>query len=89
MTEEKIKVLNMMSDAIFKAVSRSKEARKMIASVVSSVTHIKKEDIIKAKFVGGEIPKQNSKEKGKISDIIIYLENDDIIVLDYVYFFIM
>jgi len=82
------KTFNMMLDPLFKAVARSIEARKMIASIISSVTDIKKEDIIDAKFVGGEIPKQRKYEKGKISDVIILLDNT-IIILDYVYFFIM
>ena len=82
MTKSNKKTFNMMLDPLFKAVARSTEARKMIASVISEVTDIKKEDIIKAKFVGGDIPKQNEKEKGKISDIIIYLPNEDIVLLE-------
>ena len=72
--------LNMMLDSIFKAISRSIEARSLIASVISELTDIEEDKILKARFVGGEIPKQRKYEKGKISDVIILFDNTIIIL---------
>ena len=52
-TEVNTKEINLMNDQLFKAFFRSIEARKMIASFLSSVTGIDKEILINAKYIGG------------------------------------
>ena len=72
----------MLNDAMFKALFRSIEARNMVSSFISSITNIPKEDLMKAEYQGGELPKKISKEKGKTSDIIIKIDNGNKIVLE-------
>ena len=53
-TQEVVKKeINLMNDQLFKAFFRSIEARKMIASFLSSLTGIDKETLINAKYIGG------------------------------------
>lgn len=72
----------MLNDAMFKALFRSIEARSMVSSLISSITDIPKEDLMKAEYQGGELPKKILKEKGKTSDIIIKIDDGNKIVLE-------
>ena len=72
----------MLNDALFKALFRSIEARDMVSSFISSITDIPKEDLMKAEYQGGELPKKILKEKGKTSDIIVKIDNGNKIILE-------
>ena len=78
----KLESINMLNDAMFKALFRSIEARDMVSSFLSSITGIDKELLLKADYQGGELPKKNINEKGKTSDIIIKIEDNHKIVLE-------
>ena len=54
----KTKEINLLNDAMFKALFRSNEARRMFARFLSAVTRMKQEVFLNAKFVGGEISKR-------------------------------
>lgn len=84
MTKENIKIkeINLMNDAMFKALFRSREARGIISSFLSSVTGIKKEVLMNAKYVGGEIPKRRLTEKGKTSDILVLIDDNSRIIVE-------
>ena len=78
----KITEINMLNDAMFKALFRSIEAREMVASFLSSITNIPKEDLLKAEYQAGELPKKILKEKSKTSDIIVKIDNGNKIILE-------
>lgn len=72
----------MLNDAMFKSVFRSVEAREMVATFISHVTGINEELIKNAEYQGGELVKQNIQEKGKVSDIIIKIQDNNKIILE-------
>ena len=74
--------INMLNDALLKALFRSQEARNMIASFLSSITKISKEKLMTAEYVGGEHPKRRLYEKGKTSDIIVIIDNRNRIIVE-------
>lgn len=74
------KEINLMNDALAKSIIRSKEARDPVIKFLSGITHIPKVKFKHALFVGGEIPKNNKGEKGKVSDIMCILSNTIIII---------
>ena len=76
------KEINLMNDQLFKAFFRSIEARKMIASFLSSVTGIEKEKLIDAQYIGGELPKRKEYEKGKSSDVIVLIDDHNRVVVE-------
>ena len=76
----KLKEINMLNDAMFKSVIRSKEARPLVNAFLHSLTFIEEEKLAKATYMSGEITKKHIKEKGKISDVIITVENCKIIL---------
>ena len=76
----KTKEINLMNDALAKSIIRSKEARKEVIDFLSGITHIPKKEFRHALFVGGEIPKNNKKEKGKVSDVMCILKDTIIII---------
>lgn len=78
----KTKPINLMNDAMFKALFRSSEARDMVASFLSSVTGIKKEILMNANYVGGELPKRKLTEKGKISDVVVLIDDHKRIIVE-------
>ena len=43
-TQEKLKNINMLNDAMFKSLFRSIEARKMVSNFLSEITGIDKEN---------------------------------------------
>ena len=82
-TQEVVKKeINLMNDQLFKAFFRSIEARKMIASFLSSVTGIDKETLINANYIGGELPKRKKYEKGKSSDVIVLIDDHNRVVVE-------
>ena len=76
----KAKEINLMNDALAKSIIRSKEAREEVIGFLSGITHIPKRKFKNALFVGGEIPKNNKQEKGKISDVMCILKDVIIII---------
>lgn len=74
--------INLINDAMFKALFRSVEARKVVSEVISVLTGIDKDILMKADYQGGEIPKKNIKEKGKVSDVIIKIDNNNKIIVE-------
>ena len=76
----KTKEINLMNDALAKSIIRSKEAREEVIGFLSKITHIPKRKFKNALFVGGEIPKNNKQEKGKISDVMCILKDVIIII---------
>ena len=76
----KTKEINLMNDALAKSIIRSKEAREEVIGFLSGITHIPKRKFQNALFVGGEIPKNNKQEKGKISDVMCILKDVIIII---------
>ena len=76
----KEKEINLMNDALAKSIIRSKEAREEVIGFLSGITHIPKRKFRHALFVGGEIPKNNKQEKGKISDVMCILKDVIIII---------
>ena len=80
--QTKIEDVNLLNDYLFKALFRSVEARELVASFLSHVTGVDEKILRNAEYQGGEIPKKNAKEKGKIADVIIKLQNNHRIVLE-------
>ena len=78
--KEKTKTINLMNDALAKSIIRSKEARGSVIKFLSGITHIPKREFRNALFVGGEIPKENKNEKGKMSDVMCILKDTIIII---------
>ena len=74
--------LNLLNDAMFKALFRSIEARGVVSEVISNLTGIDKEILMKADYQGGELPKKKITEKGKISDVIIKIDNNNKIIVE-------
>ena len=72
----------MLNDAMFKALFRSVEARRVVASFLSSLTGIDESLLIEAEYQGGELPKKILKEKGKTSDIIIKIDDGNKLILE-------
>ena len=70
----------MLNDAMFKSVIRSKEARPIVNNFLHFLTNIKMDKLETATYMGGEITKSHMDEKGKISDVIIKIENCKIIL---------
>ena len=70
----------MLNDAMFKSVIRSKEARPIVNNFLHFLTNIQMDKLETATYMGGEITKSHVNEKGKISDVIIKIENCKIIL---------
>ena len=78
--EIKNETINLMNDALAKSILRSKEARGPVIKFLSGITYIPKRKFKDALFVGGEIPKNHKKEKGKASDVMCILKDAIIII---------
>ena len=81
MIENKTEI-NLLNDAMFKALFRSKEARGVIASVISIILGIDKDKLIYADYQAGELVKNKLFEKGKTCDIIIKIDDGNKIILE-------
>ena len=82
MQTEIIKEVNMLNDALFKALFRSVEAREMVSNCLSKLTGIDANKIRNAEYQGGELSKKILSEKGKTADIIIKIEDNNRIILE-------
>lgn len=74
--------INLLSDPIFKAFSMSKVVKKKISKILSKITGISYKKIYCAEFQGGPLPKQNKNEKGKESDLIIHVSEEEKIIIE-------
>ena len=72
----------MLNDALFKAWFRSEEARGVVSSFLSELTGIEKEKFLNASYIGGELPKEKITEKGKVSDVIVKLDDYNRIIVE-------
>ena len=79
MVETKV---NLFNDAIFKAIFRNPNNRKIISEFLSEVTGVKQELLEQASYQGGEIPEKKLEEKGKIADLIIKIEDNQQIIVE-------
>ena len=77
-----LKEVNMLNDALFKALFRSVEAREMVVDFLSELIGIKKEVLEQADYQGGEIPKKIMTERNKTADMIIKIEDSNRIILE-------
>ena len=77
-----LKEIDVLKDSMFKAVFRSEEAREMVSVCLSKLTGIDVKQIRNAEYQGGELSKKIMSEKGKNSDLIIKIKNDNRIILE-------
>ena len=82
MQTTELKEVNMLNDALFKALFRSVEAREMVVDFLSELIGIKKEVLEQADYQGGEIPKKIMTERNKTADMIIKIEDSNRIILE-------
>ena len=79
----RINYIELDNDSLFKAMFLDKRCRKMISAVLSRITNISEEKILNAKFIGGsEFPKSHRLEKKKISDIVIEVDDNTVILVE-------
>ena len=82
MTEEKVKIIPMTYDKMFKSVLTSKEARGYLAGLISDITGLPKEKIKKDMVIKNSEHSINSiSEKKKISDLVVEVK-DSVINLE-------
>ena len=75
--------INMYNDILFKYFIRCEETRPVVAEFLSKVTGISKEDLMNADYLGGvEHKTEKNKEKVKISDIIVKVDDFNRIVIE-------
>ena len=82
MKTKELQEVNMLNDALFKALFRSEEAREMVVQFLSELTGVNQDILRVADYQSGELPKKKLSEKGKISDIIIKIEDNNRIILE-------
>lgn len=77
MIEEKQRIIPMIYDVVFKSVLQDKESEDYLIDIISNITGIKK-DYMKGNIVfkNSELPKNNIKEKGKTTDLIVELKEN-------------
>ena len=79
----RINYIELDNDSLFKAMFLDKRCRKMVSAVLSRITNISEEKILNAKFIGGvEFPKSHKLEKKKISDIVIEVDDNTVILVE-------
>ena len=82
MIEEKVKIIPMTYDKMFKSVLTSKEARGYLASIISDITGLPKKKIEKDMVIKNSEYSINSiSEKKKISDLVVEIK-DSVINLE-------
>ena len=77
-----LKTFDMCNDYMFKSEFRSIEARRVVARFLNELTGIDIDIIMNADFQGGELPKINEKEKGKICDCIVKISDDKRLIVE-------
>ncbi|HIU39898.1 MAG TPA: hypothetical protein IAB68_01170, partial [Candidatus Aphodocola excrementigallinarum] len=78
----KDKIITMMSDEVFKSVLQDRSCEDYLVDIIEGITKINK-DYIKRNLVfkNSELTKEEIEEKGKITDLLIELQ-DNIINLE-------
>ena len=71
-----------MNDAAFKSLVRAPETREFMIGVLFDLTHIPIDILNTSEFIGGELPKEILKEKGKSSDVIVRVQNKNKIIIE-------
>ena len=72
-----------MNDALFKAMMVHPNNRELVVDFVNAVTHIEKEKIRNATFIGGEeIPKKILSQKKQETDMTIRIDNKHRIIIE-------
>ena len=74
--------INLMNDCLFKALLRSSEARRMVATFLSSITGIDLEILMNATYISGELPKKREYEKKKSTDVLVLIDNHNRIIIE-------
>ncbi len=74
---DKDKVITMMSDEVFKSVLQDRSCEDYLVDIIEGITKINK-DYIKRNLVfkNSELTKEEIEEKGKITDLLIELQNN-------------
>ena len=83
MIEEKQRIIPMIYDVVCKSVLQDKESEDYLIDIISNITGIKK-DYMKGNIVfkNSELPKNNIKEKGKATDLIVELKENIMNLID-------
>lgn len=76
------KKINLLNDYLFKAWFRSIETRPLASMFLSKVTGYPKEIFMNANYVGGELIKENIEEKGKMSDVIVKIDDHNQLIIE-------
>ncbi len=78
-----LKNINLMNDALFKAMMCHKNNRRLVVDFLHGVTGIEKEVLEKGTYIGGEeIPKRNISNKKQMTDLSILLGNKRRIIVE-------
>lgn len=78
-----IKNINLMNDALFKAIMCHKNNRKLVIDLLHVLTGIDKIVLKNATFIGGEeIPKRKISQKKQMTDMTLRLENKHRIIIE-------
>ena len=67
---------------MFKSIIRSMEARQLVAKALSAITGISVDVLINADYQGGELPNKKLKEKLKVSDVVVKVDDGNRIILE-------
>ena len=71
-----------MEDGAFKMLVSCDEAKGIFGQVISHITGINVDNIVKSQFIGCEITKSNEKEKGRTCDLIMDISKDLKIIVE-------
>ena len=74
--------VNLLNDIMFKSIIRSMEARQLVAKALSAITGISVDVLINADYQGGELPNKKLKEKLKVSDVVVKVDDGNRIILE-------
>ena len=79
---QKSKKINLLNDIMFKSIIRSMEARKLVSKALSAITGISVDVLINADYQGGELSNKKLKEKLKVSDVVVKVDDGNRIILE-------
>lgn len=74
--------VNLLNDIMFKSIIRSMEARQLVSKALSAITGISVDVLINADYQGGELPNKKLKEKLKVSDVVVKVDDGNRIILE-------
>ena len=79
---QKSEKINLLNDIMFKSIIRSMEARQLVSKALSAITGISVDVLINADYQGGELPNKKLKEKLKVSDVVVKVDDGNRIILE-------